>query len=77
MKTYYVYDEFMIPQEILDKLEKSALAAQEDFTKQAMTFKEAGLYDWLTEMSKDEGWELFYLVFPRVILKKQIVENAE
>lgn len=76
MKTYYIYDEVEIPQEILKKLEESAIKAQEDFGSRAITLKEAGLYDWINKMSKDDGWELFYLVFPNVILRKQIIEKT-
>lgn len=61
------YKELKLPEEILTKLEKSAESGT------PITLGEAGVFDWLTKLSRDEGWRIVWqgFNFPYVILERE------
>lgn len=72
MKSYMEYREFQIPEEIMAKLEESAEAAQQG--GKVLTLGEAGVMEWLTNLSKNEGWEVIWSTFnfPFVVVQRRI-----
>jgi hypothetical protein len=70
---YVEYKECQVPNDILDKLEQSALDANQGLRKKPMTFGEAGVFDWLNDLSKKEGWRVVWQIsnFPYIILERE------
>ncbi len=72
MKSYMEYKEFQIPEEIMTKLETSAEAAQTG--AKPLTLGEAGVLEWLTGLSKEEGWEVVWSTFnfPYLVAQRRV-----
>jgi len=72
MRSYMEYKEFKIPQDIMSKLEASAEAAQEG--GKVLTLGGAGVLDWLTSLSRDEGWEVIWTTFnfPYMVAQRRV-----
>lgn len=71
MRSYMEYKEFRIPEEITSKIEKGAEKGT------PITLGDAGLLDWLTLMSKNEGWRPVWqtFVFPYVVMEREIQKS--
>jgi len=65
---YMEYKEFEIPDEVKTRLEKLAEIGQ-------ATYGAAGLFDWLTKLSQEEGWRVAWPTFnfPYVVLEREVV----
>lgn len=65
------FKEVKIPAEILAKLEESAEKGA------PITLGEAGVFDWLTQLSATEGWLPVWqgFNFPYVVLERDVVEE--
>ena len=64
---YFEYKEVKIPEEILKKIEDSAN------NNTVMTLGQAGVFDWLTLLSKTEGWRVVWqgFTFPYIVLERE------
>lgn len=62
------FKEERIPEEILAKLEKGVEAGQ------PVTLGAAGVFEWLTNLSKTEGWRPVWQVFnfPFIVLEREV-----
>jgi hypothetical protein len=71
MSKYMEYKEFRIPDEIISKLEAGATNSQ------PMTLGDAGVFNWLSDLSKSQGWRVVWqaLNFPFVILEREVEKN--
>ncbi len=74
----FEFKEVKVPQDLLDKLQQSAIVASQDETGEArpLTLGQAGVFDWLTRLSKEEGWcpvwETYQ--FPYIVLQREIAD---
>lgn len=77
MKSHMEYKEFQIPDEIMSKLEASAEAAQSGDAK-LLTLGDAGVLEWLTSLSRDEGWEVIWSTFnfPYLVAQRRVEVEA-
>ncbi len=68
---YFEFKEVKIPEEIMQKLEKGAEAGQ------PVTLGAAGVFDWLTQLSKDEGWRPVWngFNFPFLVLEREVEKS--
>jgi hypothetical protein len=73
MNKYMEYAEIKIPDEILNRLDKSASIGQ------PMTYGEAGLFEWLTKLSKEGGWRSVWQAykFPYIVVEREVAKEAE
>lgn len=68
---YMEYREVRMPDEILAKLEKGAEAGK------PITLGDAGVFEWLTNMSKSEGWRAVWQAFnfPFIVLEREVEKS--
>jgi len=68
---YSEFKEVKIPAEIMEKLEKGVEAGE------PVTLGVAGLFDWLTKMSKEEVWRPVWNAFnfPFIVLEREVEKN--
>jgi hypothetical protein len=68
---YVEVKEVKIPEEILAKLEESAK------TGEVLTLGEAGVFEWLTKLSREAGWRPVWqgFNFPYVILEREVEQE--
>ncbi len=73
--TYMEYKEVKVPDEIQATLSK--MAAEENPKTQA-TLGAAGFFDWLTGLSKDEGWHPVWQAFnfPYLVVEREVKSEA-
>lgn len=68
--TYTEYKEIEVPSEIQQKLQE----LQENATPESpATLGAAGLFDWLTKLSREEGWRPVWqgFHFPFIVLERE------
>lgn len=65
--TYFEYKEVKIPQKYLDKLESG----------ETETLTDAGVFVWLNQLARDEGWRAVWATFnfPYLILEREVNSN--
>ncbi len=65
--TYMEYKEVKIPQDCLDKLDSG----------EAETLSHAGVFTWLNQLARDEGWRVVWtgFNFPFLILEREVNSN--
>jgi len=71
MKKYVEYKEFRIPEEFVQKLESGAQSGK------PVTLGEAGVFDWLNNLSSTQGWRVVWptFQFPFVVLERDVEQN--
>lgn len=70
--SYMEYKEVQVPEKIQTRLEElSSTATPEN----PSTLGGAGLFDWLTSLSRDEGWRVVWqgFNFPFIVLEREVV----
>jgi len=74
MKKYVELKEFKIPSEVTDKLAELQEKGDQD---NPATLGAAGFFDWLTTMSKTEGWRPVFQGFnyPFIVLEREVEEE--
>ena len=72
--THMEYKEVKAPDEVLKKLEEMATAGD---VNNPATLGGAGFFDWLTELSKSEGWRPVWsgFNFPYITLEREVVSE--
>jgi hypothetical protein len=66
--SYTEYQEFRAPDTIINKLEEAAASGK------AMTLTEAGFFEWLNKLSKEDGWRVVWQTFnfPIMVLERTL-----
>lgn len=61
------YKEVMIPKELTEKLDEASLSGA------PITLGQAGVFDWLSKLSKDEGWRVVWqaTMLPYFVLERE------
>jgi len=75
--SYMEYKETQVPKEIMDRLDVLSQGATPD---NPATLGAAGVFDWLNEQARDNGWRVVWLGFhvPFVVFEREvIVEEVE
>lgn len=77
MRTYMETKEVKLPEEVAARLEELAQAGDPN---NPPTLGEAGFFDWLNDLSKNEGWRAVWSCFnfPFLVLEREVpVEEVE
>ena len=69
---YMEYSEVQVPKEILARLEKLSQEATPDTPA---TLGAAGVFEWMTEQSRKDGWRVVWqgFNFPFVIFEREVI----
>ncbi len=70
--TYMEYREVRVPTEIEAKLEE---LSQAEGLQTPPTLGAAGFFEWVTKMSREEGWSVVWqgFHFPYVVLEREVI----
>lgn len=76
--THMEYAEFKLPDDILAKIQNSVEEAQNDPAKTPITLGEAGVMDWLTNMSRTNGWRAVWngFNFPYIVMEREVTADT-
>lgn len=76
-KTFVEVREFQVPDEIQEKL--SQMSEQAQAGGPPVTLTAGGVFDWMNQLSRDEGWRPVWSTFqyPFIVMEREVTEDVE
>lgn len=67
--TYMEYEEVKVPDNIVAKIEEAREKGE------VMTLGDAGVFEWLNKLSREDGWRVVWqgFNFPYLVLEREVV----